>query len=178
MSTVDHPLPDAVPAPVPLRSVSIGVDPGPTPGVVAIHHGPPIRTQLFQCDASSVLWLVQALLQRSAADKLSINLQIERFVVGPRAHRSSAAEAGRQTRDMIGILAAVDRWTGVHVVQRSAAEVFPWASDARLSRIGLYVATKGMQHARAAARHALYTAVRDGGLTDPMSRDFRKVVTV
>lgn len=157
-------------------TVSIGIDPGPIPGIVAIHHGPPLRTQIFQCDGDSVVWLAEQLINVAAEGGLSVNLQIERFVVGVRAGRSSTAHAGRQTRDMIGALAAVTHWANVHVALRPAAEVFPWASDARLSRLGLYAATKGMQHARSAARHALYTAVRDGGMTDPMSREFRKAV--
>lgn len=162
-----------------LSRVVIGVDPGPVPGVVVIHPGPPLRTQVFQCDAGSVLWLVLGLI--SEADRWALNtvLAVERFVVGPRAGRSSTSDAGRITRDMVGKLAGIQAYnpTNLQVVQRSASEVFPWASDARLSRIGLYAATKGMQHARAAARHALYAAVRDGGMTDPMSREFRKVVT-
>lgn len=161
-----------------LTRVVIGVDPGPVPGVAVIHPGP-LRTQVFQCDAGSVLWLVRGLISEADGGALDTILAVEGFVVGPRASRSAAAGAGKITRDMIGKLAGIQAYnpTNVRVVQRPATEVMPWASDARLSRLGLYAATKGMQHARAAARHALYAAVRDGGMTDPMSREFRKVVT-
>lgn len=157
--------------PLPLACPVIGVDPGPIPGVVVIRPGPPIDTAIFQCDAASVLWLVVALVNVADDNDQNVILAVEKFVVGMRSARSSTPGAGQLTRDMVGKLAALQSYfpTGVQVVQRSASEVFPWASDARLSRVGLYAATKGMQHARSAARHALYAAVRDAGMPDPLS---------
>jgi hypothetical protein len=48
--------------------------------------------------------------------------------------------------------------------------VKPWATDERLEAAGLLDLTKGMRHARDAARHALFTAVKDGGVPDPLSK--------
>lgn len=104
-----------------------------------------------------------------------IVLAVERFVVGPRSSRLSTPQAAASTRDMVGkVLALGAELSGVTVVQRSAAEVMPWASDKRLSAIGLLSVTKGMPHARAASRHALFAAVRDGGMPDPLSTRARK----
>lgn len=163
--------------------VVIGVDPGPIPGVVVLRLGPPLETSVFQCDADSVLWLIRSLFAHAPYVGHHV-LAVERFVVGPRASRLSTASAGRKTRDMVGAIVELGEnqrdLVGrplVRVVARSASEVMPWASDARLSRLGLYTATKGMQHARAAARHALYAAVKDAGLPDPLSAHSRKAVT-
>lgn len=156
--------PDLAPPPV-----VIGVDPGPIPGVVVIRPGRPVDTSVFQCDAASVLWLLRSLLQQSPHISRYI-VAVERFVVGPRASKLSTPGAAALTRNMIGAVANLDNeYRGVTVVLRSAAVVMPWASDKRLGGVGLYTATKGMQHARAAARHALFAAVQDAGMADPLS---------
>jgi hypothetical protein len=156
----------------------VAVDPGPTPGVAAVTGGPgPVSVAVFQCDARSVAWLVHTLLTLPARNKriqYRVVLAVERFVVGPRAARLAGAAAAAQTRDMIGELGALgEELAGVTVVRRAAAEVMPWATDKRLSAAGLLAITKAMPHARAAARHALFTAVRDGGLPDPLSTKVR-----
>lgn len=159
----------------------VGVDPGPVPGVVVLASSG--DASVFQCDAGSVLWLVhRALLVPPVGPDLvadlvngritseRVILAVERFVVGPRSARLSTPRAAAQTRDMIGALGALgEQLTGVSVVYRCAAEVMPWASDKRLVAAGLFELTAGMPHARAAARHALFTAVRDGNLPDPLS---------
>ena len=70
---------------------------------------------------------------------------------------------------MVGV---VEEWAPrqckLHI--RTAGEVKPWATDKRLHTAGLLDLTAGMRHARDAARHALYSAVRDYGLPDPLSR--------
>jgi hypothetical protein len=57
----------------------------------------------------------------------------------------------------------------VHVFLRNASLVKTWATDKRLAAAGLLDATKGMQHARDASRHALYAAVHTGMARDPLS---------
>jgi hypothetical protein len=47
--------------------------------------------------------------------------------------------------------------------------VKPWATDTRLAAAGLMEPTTGMRHARDAARHALFAAVKTYGLPDPLS---------
>ncbi|HEU4567679.1 MAG TPA: hypothetical protein VFR99_06550, partial [Marmoricola sp.] len=114
-------------------------------------------------------------------------VQVERFVVGRRSGRSSTAAAGEVTRSMIGVLREV--WEGFDSTstgrlggrwfERSAANVKPWATDQRLQACvlpggtSLWLQTAGMRHARDAARHALFAAVHDGGLPDPLSSKAR-----
>lgn len=154
----------------------IGVDPGPTTGVAALHisdgrlfPGP----HVVQCDHQTAPLVVQALL-RSCNNARGV-LAIERFVVRGRAARSANAAAGEITRNLIGVMQAQAPTPSldIRVVQRAAGEVKPWATDARLTAAGLLAPTKGMSHARDAARHALFAAVRDAGLPDPLSRHNR-----
>jgi hypothetical protein len=128
---------------------------------------------VLQCDPGSVLRLVQTLL--TIGDQCGpVVLAVERFIVAMRSSRLSTPRAAATTRDMVGAVTALGReLPGVSVVQRCAAEVMPWASDKRLTAAGLYDITRAMPHARAAARHALFAAVRDCGLPDPLSAKAR-----
>ncbi|MEU1810971.1 hypothetical protein [Micromonospora aurantiaca (nom. illeg.)] len=95
---------------------------------------------------------------------------VERFVVGPRAARSAHGDSGEMTRELVGVISHWAKRNQLTYRERSAAEVKPWATDARLDAAGLLAATKGMRHARDAARHALFCSVKDCLLTDPLSR--------
>ena len=150
----------------------VGIDPGPVPGIVVLdaQAGVLLGAEVLQCTAG----LAPLLLEKLILDVPSL-VATERFVVGRRAGRSAAAAAGARTRDLVGELRHVvdteqrhhgrSRW-----IDRSAGEVKPWATDARLDAAGLAALTKGMRHARDGARHALFAAVRDGALPDPLSR--------
>jgi hypothetical protein len=151
--------------------VVVAVDPGPIPGVVMLGRDATgvLPPSIFQCDAGSLIWLVRHMLTAGPEPTPRV-LAVERFVVGMRSARSSTPIAGAITRDQIGALTELGReLDGLLVVRRCAAEVMPWSSDKRLNAAGLLELTKGMQHARAAARHALYAAVRDGAMADPLS---------
>jgi hypothetical protein len=152
----------------------VAVDPGPVPGVAVItNDGGRLSTSVFQCDPKSVLWLVQKLIIAGPVAARRI-IAVERFVVGMRAVRSSSPAAGAVTRDMIGALTELSRGLSrVSLVRRCAAEVMPWATDKRLKVVGLYDVTKAMPHARAASRHGLFAAVRDGNIPDPLSSKVR-----
>jgi hypothetical protein len=154
----------------------VGVDPGPVPGIVVLRTGldRPVNPSIFQCDPDSAPWLVREMLSDNTLTYDQRVLAVERFVVGPRAARSSTAAAARLTRDMVGALVALGTaLPAVRVTVRSAAQVMLWATDCRLDRVGLLTATTGMPHARAAARHALYATVADCGVPDPLSRKVR-----
>lgn len=152
----------------------IGVDPGPVCGIVRLclaarQIGPIVRlssADALQVTPGALFEVLQAL-----STGLSTSIAVERFVVGPRAARSSTAKAGQIARE---IVAQIEGWAGrTHVATvhtRSAAEVKPWATDTRLDRAGLLGLTKGMRHARDGGRHALYLACNAYGLPDPLSR--------
>lgn len=150
----------------------VGVDPGPVPGLVALdlEAGRLVEAIAFQCTANAAPRLLEVLLLE--VDRAVV--QVEKFVVGKKAARLGHAAAAATTRDLVGQLLHVTDITArrtvmVTTVQRPAAVVKPWATEARMARARLLEPTKAMRHARDAARHALYAAVREGGLPDPLS---------
>lgn len=151
----------------------IGIDPGPVPGIVVLGGRVP---HVVQCSHEIAPVLFGALLAWPGPALV----QVERFVVGRASMR--AGRHGAITRDLVETLRLV--WEdhdstpsgrlGGRFLQRSAANVKPWATDARLEAAGLLEACKGMRHARDAARHALFAAVHDGGIPDPLSKEARR----
>lgn len=148
----------------------LGCDPGPIPGVVVLDfaQGALRGTSVFQCSANAAPDLVNWLI-RDTPPSWRLLVQTERFVVGSRSARSSSAGAGQITRDLVNEIARVCGGQAP-LVLRNAGSVKPWATDERLDRAGLLDATKGMRHARDAARHALHCAVNHGGVPDPRSK--------
>lgn len=150
--------------------VVIGVDPGQTTGIAEVRweNDKPAGVRVAQCSPDAVVPIIDVfLLDRGTAEAV---IAVEQFVDGKHAGRGNAPAAARTTRALVNSIR--DTFTGlarVHLVFRSAAEVKPWANDERLNRAGLWAPTKGMNHARDAARHALFAAVRDGLMPDPMS---------
>lgn len=97
----------------------------------------------------------------------------EQFVVNGRAGRSRTGTGGQIARDLIGALQHLPRELAPAVVVelhlRAAGAVKPWATDKRLAEAGLLSATQALPHARDAARHALFAAVKTGLMPDPLS---------
>lgn len=147
-----------------VTSLIIGVDPGQTTGIALYDPDEP-SWDFTQCSPGAVLTIVQAYIDRGAR-----LVAVERFVVGPRAARSSSSQAGQITRDLVGALAALEGAgpSGLQIKLRPAAEVKPWAVDKRLLASGT-PALSGWRHAADAARQALYAAVKDAGIPDPLS---------
>jgi len=152
----------------------IGVDPGPTPGVavLTLQAGALAYADVFQCTHAILPTLVNALIL--PPDEFGPNergprytVALEKFVIGRKSMRAGAA--GHLTRAVIADLRG-GLPDYVFVLERSAAAVKPWATDDRLDRAGLWTITKGMPHARDAARHALFCAVHDRRLPDPLTR--------
>lgn len=150
-------------------TIVIGVDPGPMPGIVVLEIGADRRllnADVVQCTAG-VLYDVLHGLDANLARVIAI----ERFVVRGRATPDQSL-----TRDQVANLSLHHEG---RAVLRSASEVKPWASDRRLQAAvvrgdtNLFLRTAGMRHARDAARHALFAAVKDGALPDPLSRKAR-----
>lgn len=151
----------------------VGIDPGPVVGIVGIHieNGSRVNgwaaLDVVQCDPGSLEAILDGLYR---SYQFAVLIAVEPFVVGPRAARSHTPSAGQTTRE---VHALVRRWAIREdisgCVERRAIDVKPWATDARLDAAGLLAPTKGMRHARDAARHALFAAVKDCGVPDPLS---------
>jgi len=157
----------------------LGIDPGPIPGVVRLRvdinrpgenlvaNGAYLRgTDAMQVTPGMLIQVLDGLHYTATAFDV---VAMERFVVGRRAARSASAAAGGRTRDMIGEITGWATDKQLKLVTRAAADVKPWAVDKRLHAAGLLDLTAGMRHARDAARHALFCAVKDYGLPDPLS---------
>ena len=157
-----------------MSAIFIGVDPGPIPGIVVLRvDGAAPGAHAVQCTAGIAAALVAHLLESSVSvvGQPGVVLAVERFVVGKTSMKS--AGAGAVTRDLIGQLQRVAAELGISYVDRTASEVKAWATDDRLAHARLLEPTKGMRHARDAARHALFAAVKHGALPDPLSRKAR-----
>ena len=158
------------PSSTPQRTLLVGIDPGRVTGIAAlsVFDGELTNHSLIQCTHDVPRWLVRNLFDGAQpVDRLV--LAVERFVVRNRAARSSDAAAGDITRDLVGALAVIGDMHGAAVYLRSAAEVKPWATDKRLEAAGVNIHST-MRHAADAARHALFAAVKDCGLPDPLLR--------
>lgn len=161
-----------------MTRIYVGVDPGPIPGVVVLQvDGGAAAAHALQCTAGIAAAVVDHLLADSVESMsefggaAAVALAVEKFVVGKASMRSG--RDGAVTRDLVGQLQRVAALHGVRYVERSASQVKPWATDDRLTAVRLLEPTKGMRHAKDAARHALFAAVHDGALPDPLSRKAR-----
>lgn len=170
----------------------IGVDPGLQPGVVALRWSVSesgaallLRAEAIQCSHGIAPSVVTWLLTEDSHPELRAVVQTERFVVGRGSGKSG--RAGAVTRDLVG---AVEREVAFHshavsgyaaaVVQENASRVKAWATDVRLDAVrasvpanqpSLLALTKGMAHAKDAARHALFASVNHGHVPDPLSKE-------
>lgn len=152
--------------------VAIGMDPGPTPGILRLTYTDQvlIMVDVVQCSAHTALDLLEVLLRVPAGTEVYFG--VEKFVHNS---KGGAGKAGARTRDMVGsAITMVQSGRNAWVKQRSANEVKAWATDTRLEAAGLLSEVKGMTHAKDAARHALFTAVAEGKIPDPLSREAKR----
>lgn len=145
---------------MPAATCVLGVDPGPATGIAWLCPGQ--RPLVFQCNAPGAYPLASWLLEANEGPARIIAAG-ERFIAG-RGAGARGAHAS-VTRAVISDLDQLAEWHW-----RSAAQVKPWATDARLKAAGLLEQCHGMPHAADACRHALFAAVHDGGYPDPLSR--------
>lgn len=152
----------------------LGADPGGVTGL-ALLDVDTRHFELIQATPGATMGVAASIAE--AADHYPDNnllaVAIEKFVVGPRAGRSSTPGAGQTARDLVGALSELGRSLGARVAVRPAVLVKQWATADRLRAAGLVVPA-GMGHSVDAARHALYEAVHSGLLPDPLSADFRR----
>lgn len=162
--------------------VVVGIDPGPRPGVFALRYSPPeehdVRRRtaapvLFECNADAMILLLRAILP---SDVRLIIISYEIYVVGNRSSKVKASGDNATTVRMCGQIQGLNYADSRIAIKRHpAAQVMPWASLERLERAGIEGLTKGMPHVRSAAKHALYAAVHDAGVIDPLSKLHKRI---
>lgn len=142
----------------------LGVDPGVTTGIAL--RTPGGAWHLIQATPEIVLPVLDGLALSYGTPSL---VAVEAFVTGFKTR--ATRNAGEITRT---VLHAVGQWCDhqdrVRMILRPAAAVKPWATDKRLEAAGVPM-LRGMPHAADGARHCLYTAVKEGGIPDPLSRN-------
>lgn len=165
--------------PYPPAFVLVGVDPGPTTGIIAMRWAPDVRYKpnVLHVDSDTVLLILRAMTSRLYRPEMDAPalIAIEDFVDGNRHDRSAAAKA---TRDVIRAIEDTVPELLTRVVAYQPAQHKTWESGARghhprLKAAGLWEPTEGWRHARSAASVALYAAVRSGYRPDPLGADAR-----
>lgn len=149
-------------------TIIVGIDPGTTTGIAICEFGEGWDAGLIQCDSTSAAIVVQGLISEIGSTGHTVAaLAVERFVSGPRSGKLATPSGAGEARKVIGDLSG---WADEHAIPvylRSAGEVKPWATDARVRKL---INLRGMPHAYDALRHALFCAVKDLGAPDPLSR--------
>lgn len=158
----------------------VGIDPGPTTGLCFLDFQQTTESKwvlteklIMQVHGGNVAKALEAILMRWYGATVPIAgrfAQVERFVTGNSAGTKGAdAEV---TRRLVMALAECMMVGGYKTQIRSAADVKPWATDKRLIRASL--AKEGEIHGKLrdgfdAARHALFCAVNDARIPDPLA---------
>jgi hypothetical protein len=139
-------------------TVIIGVDPGPTTGICMLPDT--YKPQLIQMNHTYVMMTLHWLVERYDPDYIAV----EAWAPG-----KARGQNANTTRDLIQD--TLNAWPYLFR-QRTASAVKGWATDKRLAAVSSEFArdATGMRHARDAGRHALFCAVHDAGMPDPLSR--------
>jgi hypothetical protein len=162
----------------PLLTSCINIDPGETTGIALLDFDQDKRLvgrTFLQADHKSAPFVLEALLAKYyGRDKTYVTHRfagLEPFITG-----SSAGTKGKPaelTRQLAFAFAEQLQLWGYSVARRPAAAVKPWATDRRLVAVGFPASPNGgvkgdLGHAADGARHALYAAVHDAYMPDPL----------
>lgn len=144
----------------------IGVDPGPSTGIALLNleDGCSPEWTVFQVTGNGAAGLL-IYLCRSFHPRA---VEYEEFVPSNRAGtKGKAAQETRMIADNIPRIVQAN-WAAAFVVARRATDAFPWATEKRLEK-SLFPWGPKFKDGRAAGKHCLYTAVRDGKERDPLA---------
>lgn len=151
--------------------IIIGVDPGLTTGMALLDTERPTNPVLVQSGPDAVITIINALIDRTQGQHGEVGaIAVERFVRGPRSGKLATPKGAGIAQEVITQLGHLAGAWGIPIYLRSAAEVKPWATDARVRKLTDH---RGMPHALDALRHALFCAVKDFHAPDPLSRSSR-----
>lgn len=148
--------------------VYVGIDPGPSTGVVVLVIGADgsWSWMAFQVNGEAAFWLIESIYR----DYCPRVVAIEEFIPTSKAGTTGKdAQLTRRIADHAYQLAlTIKRNPAAHARKRNAGMIKPWASDHRLRKAGFPLGAKFLD-ARDAARHAMYAAVYDGKERDPLA---------
>jgi hypothetical protein len=143
----------------------LGIDPGPTTGVCLLVCDGPLMASplLYQCNHRAMESLLFHLVERHNPTYIAY----ETWAPGKARGGGSTV-----TKELIGNIAS---WWPSLTRGATAGMVKPWATDKRLNAVSEEFKrdATGMRHARDAGRHALFCAVNQGLMPDPLSRKAR-----
>jgi hypothetical protein len=147
----------------------LGVDPGLTTGLatIVVDRGGDwryMRASGVQVEAGHTETRVRELLETHRYDMIAT----EWYQIGPRSGRTSGRRHQNRTVTLAQKVCDIARDLGVPWRTWRAIDVKPWATDGRLRAAGLWF--RGLPHARDGARMAMFAAVREFGVADPLSR--------
>jgi hypothetical protein len=149
----------------------IGVDPGPTTGISILDYMYDTLSvwTVLQVDGDSAQGVLEAIMRRRTETLgnavVKRYAQVEPFVTGQSAGtRGPKADYTRQ--EAFKLVELLQLW-GYAVKLRKAADVKTWATDKRLEKARILRPPEN-RHGNDASRHALYTAVHDAYLPDPL----------
>lgn len=149
----------------------IGVDPGETTGISFLDYIGIrlVGTMQVQVDSTSSVALLESVLKAHYSDPEVVVQRwgaVEDFI--PSNSPGTKGESAAVTRYQTVVLAETLQLWGYSVTRRKKAEVSPWATDKVLKAAGLMREPTGMRHANDASRHALYRAVHDAHMPNPL----------
>jgi len=144
--------------------VYIGIDPGPSTGIVVlIVRDDTWQWAAFQVNGEAAFWLIECIFRDYGPRVVAI----EEFI--PTSKAGTAGRDAQLTRRIAEhAYQLVLTVPGAHARKRNAGQVKPWASDHRLRKTKFPMGAKFLD-ARDAARHAMYAAVYDGKERDPLA---------
>jgi hypothetical protein len=157
----------------------IGIDPGHTAGLVLAGWERSAKkvshVHAYQCDGGSLLGLARMIVSDFPVRITAA--AIEAFDDRP-GRRKLANANPRQIRAQVTALTLLLQEHGIPAYVRQVSDVKSWIEvekdngEARLAAAGIWdlVSPAAMIHARSASWHAVFCAVKQCGIPDPLSR--------
>jgi hypothetical protein len=158
----------------------LGVDPGPTTGIVALTWYPPAQTRppytrAYQASADAAPALLEWILATHTSGGTWTSGGIEAYVRGTRSSRTKKAGDSSVTIRLVHTLSGIALDHGLDLAVRSASLVKTWASEKRMKEAGLKdLIPAKMLDAWSAGQHGLFSACSDSGIPDPLGWARRK----
>ena len=155
----------------------IGADPGPTTGLSFLDYDRSITTgspvlvswTVLQVNGDSAVAVLAAIMAERTRVLGRVMMkryaQVEPFVTGQSAG-TKGATADYTRQQAFQLVEQLQLW-GYPAQLRKAADVKVWATDKRLKAAGILCPPEN-RHGNDASRHALFCAVHDAHLPDPL----------